>query len=164
VNPLPLPLLSELLLRPRREAWAAFATLGWLPWTDPPSVDAERRRLLNIDLSEPDLAWPSSGAPHAVARLETDFDGLVTLVEVVAAEPLHAARLAAALLGTEPGEPRLAGGAAAREWVWGPESGSTASVGAEPVRIWCCAEQAYGDRLWVTASLVRRPSDQDDDA
>jgi hypothetical protein len=24
------------------------------------------------------------------------------------------------------------------------------------VRVWICAERAYGDRLWLVASLVRR--------
>jgi hypothetical protein len=159
----PLPPLSLLLLRPRREAWAAFAALGWLPWTDPASLDAEGRRLLNVDLSEPDLSWASGGVPHAVARFETDLAGLVTLVELVATEPLQAVRLATVWLGGDPGEPRVGGGAAAREWVWGPESGSTASIGGEPVRLWCCAEQAYGDRLWATATVVRRAGDADDE-
>jgi hypothetical protein len=40
--------------------------------------------------------------------------------------------------------------------VWGPESGSKADVGGEPVRLWMCAERAYGDRLWLVATLVRR--------
>jgi hypothetical protein len=31
------------------------------------------------------------------------------------------------------------------------------------VRLWICAEQAYGDRLWLTASVVRRPSDTDEE-
>jgi hypothetical protein len=29
-------------------------------------------------------------------------------------------------------------------------------VQGEPVRLWICAERAYGDRLWLVASLVRR--------
>jgi hypothetical protein len=32
------------------------------------------------------------------------------------------------------------------------------------VRLWFCAEQAYGDRLWAVATVVRRPTDPDDDA
>ena len=30
--------------------------------------------------------------------------------------------------------------------------------GGERVRLWICAERAYGDRLWMIASLVRRAS------
>jgi len=40
--------------------------------------------------------------------------------------------------------------------VWGPESGAAFAVAGEPVRLWICAERAYGDRLWLMASLVRR--------
>jgi hypothetical protein len=160
---LPLPTLAELLLRPRREALAAFSARGWRAWSDPVSLDAERRRLLNLDLSEPDLAFTVGDGVLAVARLETDLAGLVTLVELVAAEPARPTQVAALLLPGPPGEPRTGGDAAAREWVWGPESGSTATVGEEPVRLWICAEQAYGDRLWLTASVVRRPSDPDED-
>jgi len=98
---------------------------------------------------------------RAVAHLETDREGLVTHVEVVATDPAEPARVAAVLLGADPGEPRTGGGAAAREWVWGPESGATAAVGGEPVRLWICAEQAYGDRLWLVATVVRRAGDED---
>jgi hypothetical protein len=163
VSALPLPSLDDLLLRPRREALAAFTARGWRAWSDPVALDAERRRLLNLDLSEPDLAFAAGDSVLAVARVETDLAGLVTLVELVAAEPARPAQVAAQLLRTAPGEPRTGGDAAAREWVWGPESGSTATAGGEPVRLWICAEQAYGDRLWLAASVVRRPSDPDED-
>ena len=69
--------------------------------------------------------------------------------------------LSAGLLGAEPGEPRTGGGAAAREWIWGPEAGVEARVEGEPVRLWICAEQAYGDRLWLVATVVRRAGDED---
>jgi hypothetical protein len=163
VSALPLPPLAQLLLRPRREALAAFTARGWRAWSDPVSLDAERRRLLNIDLSEPEVAFTAGDAVLAVARVEADLAGLVTLVELVAAEPARPAQVAAQLLPEGPGQPRTGGDGAAREWVWGPESGSSASVGGEPVRLWICAEQAYGDRLWLTASVVRRPSDPDDE-
>lgn len=158
---LPLPALSALLLQPRREALAAFHALGWRPWAHPFDLDAERRRALNVDLSEPEVAFGEGGALRAVAHLEADREGLVTHVEVVATDPAEPARVAAALLGGEPGEPRTGGGAAAREWVWGPESGAAAAVGGEPVRLWICAEQAYGDRLWLVATVVRRAGDED---
>jgi hypothetical protein len=163
VSALRWPTLAEVLLRPRREALAAFSARGWRVWSDPVSLDAERRRLLNIDLSEPDLAFTMGDAVLAVARLETDLAGLVTLAELVTAEPDRPAQVAAQLLGAVPGEPRTGGDAAAREWIWGPESGSTATVGEEPIRLWICVEQTYGDRLWMTASVVRRASDPDDD-
>ncbi len=38
--------------------------------------------------------------------------------------------------------PRTSGGADAREWVWGPETGEEASVGGERVRLWVRAERA----------------------
>jgi hypothetical protein len=163
MSALPLPPLTRLLLRPRREALAAFSTMGWRAWPAPVSLDAERRRLLNIDLSEPDLAFTAGDAVIAVARVETDLAGLVTLVELVAAEPARPTQVASQLLEGAPGEPRTGGDSAARQWVWGPESGSTSTIGDEPVRLWICAEQAYGDRLWLTASVVRRPSDPDED-
>jgi hypothetical protein len=163
MSALRLPTLADLLLRPRREALAAFSARGWRPWSDPVALDAERRRLLNLDLSEPDVAFTAGDSVLAVARVEIDLEGLVVLVELVAAEPARPAQVAAQLLSTAPGEPRTGGGVAAREWIWGPESGSTASVGGEPVRLWICAEQAYGDRLWLTASVVRRPSDPDEE-
>jgi hypothetical protein len=136
---------------------------GWRAGPPPVSLDVERRRLLNLDLSEPDLAFTVGDAVLAVARVETDLDGRVTLVEVVAAEPARPALVAAQLLAGAPGEPRTGGDAAAREWVWGPESGSSANVGGEPVRLWICAEQAYGDRLWLVGTVVRRPSDPDEE-
>jgi len=163
MSALRLPRLADVLLRSRREALATFTLGGWRPWSDPVSLDAERRRLLNLDLSEPDLAFTVGDSVLAVARVESDLDGQVILVELEAAEPARPARVAAQLLPGTPGEPRTGGGAAAREWIWGPESGSTASVSGEPVRLWICAEQAYGDRLWLVASVVRRPSDPDEE-
>jgi hypothetical protein len=153
--PLPLPPLAEVLTKPRRAALDAFAGQGWRPYARPIDLDAERRRLLNIDLSEPDVAFLNDGELVAVAHVETDHEGVVTHLEVVGAEPADPVRIALALLG-EVGPPRTGGGADAREWVWGPESGARAEVAGEPVRLWLCAERAYGDRLWLVASLVRR--------
>lgn len=158
---LPLPRLASVLLQPRRDALAAFLALGWRTWAHPIGLDAERRRALNVDLTEPEVSFGAGAAVRAVAHVEIDREGLVTHVEVVASDPAEPARVAAALLGGEPGEPRTGGGAAAREWVWGPESGSEAAVAGEPVRLWVCAEQAYGDRLWLVASVVRRAGDDD---
>jgi hypothetical protein len=161
--PLPLPSLAAVLLRPRRDALAAFAALGWRPWAHPISLDAERRRTLNVDLTEPDLSLERGGDVAAVAHVEADREGLVTLLEVVGAEPGAPSQLARSLLGGPPGEPRIGGGVAAREWVWGPESGLLAGVSGEPVRLWFCAEKAYGDRLWLVATVVRRPGDDAQD-
>jgi hypothetical protein len=161
MSALPLPPLAALLLHTRRDAVAAFQALGWRPWAHPIGLDAERRRALNVDLTEPEVAFGAGAAVRAVANFETDREGLVTHLEVVASDPAEPARVAAALLGGELGEPRTGGGAAAREWVWGPESGSEAAVAGEPVRLWICAEQAYGDRLWLMASVVRRAGDDD---
>ncbi len=161
-TPLPLPPLAALLTLPRRDALGAFSAAGWRPWAHPIGLDAERRRTLNIDLSEPDVALHEGGAVRAVAHLESDREGLVTLVEIVAAEPAEPSRVAAALWPGPPGEPRTGGGAAAREWIWGPESGAGATVGGEPIRLWLCAEQAYGDRLWAVATVVRRAGQDDD--
>jgi hypothetical protein len=154
---LPLPPLAAVLGAPRRAALDAFLGAGWRPWVLPLGLDAERRRLLNVDLSEPEVSLERGGAVAAVAHVETDREGVVTHLEVVGAEPADPVRVAVALLGSAPvGPPRVGGGAEAREWVWGPESGSKASVGGEPVRLWMCAERAYGDRLWLVATLVRR--------
>ena len=153
--PFALPPLDALLLRGRGEALEALALVGWRPFAIPISLDAERRRLLNIDLTEPDAAWTRDGELMAVAHVEADRAGRVTLVEVTAAVPVSPERLAAGWLPGA-GEPRVSGGADARQWVWGPESGSSATVSGEPVRLWVCAERAYGDRLWVVASVVRR--------
>ncbi len=161
MSALPLPPLAAVLLQSRRDALAAFLALGWRAWDHPAALDAERRRALNVDLSEPEVALGAGASVRGVARVETDREGLVTYLEVVASEPVEPARVAAALLGAEHGEPRTGGGAAAREWIWGPESGSTAAVGGEPVRVWICAEQAYGDRLWLIATVVRRAGDDD---
>ncbi|HEX9399207.1 MAG TPA: hypothetical protein VF912_03765 [Anaeromyxobacter sp.] len=153
--PLPVPPVEAILAKPRRVALDAFLAAGWRPYARPLGLDAERARLLNIDLSEPDVAYERDGDLAAVAHVETDLEGLVTHVEVVGAEPADPVRIALALLG-EVGPPRTGGGADAREWVWGPESGATATAGGEPVRLWMCAERAHGDRLWLVATLVRR--------
>jgi hypothetical protein len=153
--PLPLPQLDAVLAQPRRAALDAFLGAGWRPYARPIGLDAERRRLLNVDLSEPEVAFEKDGELAAVAHVETDREGIVTHVEVVGAEPGDPVAIALALLG-EIGPPRVGGGADAREWVWGPESGSSATVGGEPVRLWMAAERAYGDRLWLVATLVLR--------
>lgn len=152
---LPIPSLDAVLGRPRRDALDAFLGAGWRPYARPMSLDAERRRVLNLDLSEPEIGLEKDGDLVAVAHVETDLDGQVTHLEVVGAEPEDPLRVALALLG-EVGPPRTGGGADAREWIWGPESGSRIAVAGEPVRLWLCAERAYGDRLWLMASLVRR--------
>jgi hypothetical protein len=153
--PFRLPPLEALLLRTRALALGALRGAGWRPWATPSDLDAERRRLLNVDLSEPEVAWPDpAGGTLAVAHLEVDRTGQVELFELTAAVPVPAASLAAALL-PRAGEPRVGGGAEAREWVWGPEAGNGGEIGGEPVRLWVCAERAYGDRLWAIASLVR---------
>jgi hypothetical protein len=154
-SPLPLPPLAAVLGAPRRAALDAFLGAGWRPWARPIGLDAEQRRILNVDLSEPEVALERDGQVAAVAHVETDRAGVVTHLEVVGAEPADPVRIAVALLGST-GPPRVGGGADAREWVWGPESGSKAAVGGEPVRLWMCAERAYGDRLWLVATLVRR--------
>jgi len=143
------------LLRTRPEALAAFQRLGWRPWASPMRLDAERRRVLNIDLTEPEVAYhDAEGEVTAAAHVETDRGGLVTMVEVTGAGPVEPAHVAAALLGVS-GKPVVSGGAEARQWVWGPEAGGGASVGGEPVRLWVCQERAYGERLWAVASIVR---------
>jgi hypothetical protein len=154
--PLPVPTLDSVLLKPRRAALDAFLRAGWATYAAPGGLDAERRRLLNVDLSEPDVCFLKDGELEAVAHVETDRAGLVTLVEVVGSEPADPVRVSLALLGAEGGAPRTGGGGDAREWVWGPESGATLEVEGEPVRLWMCAERAYGDRLWLVASVVRR--------
>jgi hypothetical protein len=151
----PLPRLDRILGRTRREALDALAAAGWRAWATPIGLDAELRRRLNLDLGDPDLSFAAGDALAAVVRLEADRQGRVTHLEVVATEPAAPVALAAQLL-RDPGEPRTAGGADAREWVWGPESGLHEAIGGEPVRLWICAERAYGDRLWMVASLVRR--------
>jgi hypothetical protein len=156
VAAVPLPPVEAVLAVPRRAALDAFAAQGWQPWARPIGLDAERRRLLNVDLSEPDVAFVRDGDVAAVAHVETDLEGMVTHVEVVGAEPADPIRIALALLGERAGPPRTGGGADAREWVWGPESGARSTAGGEPVRLWLCAERAYGDRLWLVATLVRR--------
>jgi hypothetical protein len=154
-SPLPFPPLDAVLGRAKRAALDAFAGQGWRPYVRPIHLDSERSRLLNIDLSEPDVLLQRDGDVAAVAHVETDREGIVTHLEVVGAEPGDPVGTALALLG-EIGPPRTGGGAEAREWIWGPESGATAEIAGEPVRLWICAERAYGDRLWLVASLVRR--------
>lgn len=156
-----LPPLGGLLLRTRRDALDAFQAAGWRPWAIPFDLDAERRRTLNLDLAEPEVALAGSAGPLAVAHLEADREGLVTLVEITTAEPGDPGSVARALLGAT-GEPLVRGNATAREWVWGPESGSAIQVEGEPVRLWIAAEQAYGDRLWIMLSVVRRASSDQD--
>ena len=152
--PFPLPPLDAVLLRKRADALAALVRVGWRRYSTPISLDAERRRLLNIDLTEPEVACFAGDELLAVAHVEADRAGLVTLLELIATEPVRAERVAAALM---PGadRPRVGGGHEAREWVWGPETGSDAAIDGEPVRLWICAERAYGDRLWAVASVVR---------
>jgi hypothetical protein len=156
---LALPPLGALLLRPRRDALDAFRAAGWRPWAVPFDLDAEQRRKLNLDLAEPEVSLGGSAGPLAVAHVEADREGLVTLVEITTAEPGDPGAAARALLGAA-GEPIVRGDATAREWVWGPESG--ARVAGEPVRLWIAAEQAYGDRLWIVLSVVRRASSDED--
>ncbi|MGB8932721.1 MAG: hypothetical protein WCC48_15865 [Anaeromyxobacteraceae bacterium] len=156
-----LPPLGALLLRTRRDALKAFQTAGWRPWAVPFDLDAERRRTLNLDLAEPEVSLGGGSGPMAVAHVEADRDGLVTLVEITTAEPADPGGVARALLGAT-GEPLVHGSASAREWVWGPESGSAVQVAGEPVRLWIAAEQSYGDRLWIVLSVVRRASSDDD--
>jgi hypothetical protein len=156
MSAVPFPPLSALLVQPRRAALDAFAATGWRPYATPFDLDAERRRVLNLDLGDPDLAYEAGGELAAVATLEADREGLVTHLEVVGTEPADPLPVALALLGQAAGPPRLGGGGEAREWVFGPESGSRVEIGGEPVRLWICAERAYGDRLWLVASVVRR--------
>jgi hypothetical protein len=144
--------------RSRSDALGAFARLGWRPSTPASGTDVERRRLLNLDLSEPELTFLGPEGGRAVARVETDRDDLVTLLEVLSTEAAEPAEVAAVLLPAVPGGPKTGGGEGAREWIWGPESGSSTLIADEPVRLWFCAEKAYGDRLWLVASLVRRAS------
>jgi hypothetical protein len=156
VSTVPFPPLEAVLVQPRRAALDAFAALGWRPYAVPFDLDAERRRLLNLDLGDPDLAFAPDGDLAAVATLEADREGLITHVDVVGTEPADPVPVALALLGPKAGPPRVGGGGEAREWVWGPESGAKVRVGDEPVRLWIGAERAYGDRLWLVASVVRR--------
>ncbi len=153
-----LPPIDAVLLRPRRDALAALLATGWRAWVTPFDLDAERRRTLNLDLAEPDVSLGAGASILAVAHLEADREGLVSLLEITTAEPTDPGAVARLLLG-EPGEPKVRGDVTAREWVWGPESGCAVRVTGEPIRLWIAAEQAYGDRLWIVASVVRRPSD-----
>src|SRR5512139_3107183 len=107
--PLPLPPAAALLATSRRAALDAFLGAGWRPYARPIGLDAERARLLNIDLSEPEVAFLKEGGLAAVARVEVDREGIVTHVEVVGAEPADPVAVALALLG-EIGPPRTGGG------------------------------------------------------
>jgi hypothetical protein len=154
--PFALPRLDTILLRGRADALAALRAAGWRDWATPITLDAERRRTLNVDLTEPDLAFTADdGALAAVLHVETDRQGVVTHVEITAAAAAAPEALATVLLpGLAP--PRVSGDADAREWVWGPEAENGATIDGEPVRLWACAERAYGDRLWAIATVVRR--------
>jgi hypothetical protein len=144
------------LLRPRGDALGALRAAGWRPWATPITLDAELRRKLNVDLTEPDLSFAGAdGALLAVLHVEADRAGIVTHLEVTAGDAVPPEALAAALLPGL-GAPRVSGGADAREWVWGPEADNGAAIAGEPVRLWACAERAYGDRLWAVATVVRR--------
>ena len=159
--PLPLPPLGAVLLRQRAEALSALAGAGWRPWARPIDLDSTRRRLLNVDLGEPDVSLPApGGGVLAVSRLEADRGGEVVLWEITAAVPVEAGALAA-LLVPGAGQPRTGGGPEAREWIWGPEADSGVEVRGEPVRLWVCAERAYGDRLWAVASVVRHGTEDE---
>jgi hypothetical protein len=154
--PFALPALDAVLLRPRAEALSALAAAGWRTYATPITLDAELRRKLNIDLTEPDVAWPDAdGGLAAVAHVEADRAGVVTHLELTAAQAVAPEAPAAALL-PDAGEPRAGGGGDAREFVWGPEAENGGIVSGEPVRLWVCAERAYGDRLWAVVSVVRR--------
>lgn len=153
--PFRLPPLDQVLLRTRAEALRSLGEAGWRPYATPIQLDAEQRRLLNIDLTEPDVAMHDGGEIVAVAHVEADRAGRVTLLELTGAAPVRPEAVAEALL-PDAGPPRLGGGAEAREWVWGPEAGGGGAVAGEPVRLWICAERAYGDRLWAIATVVRR--------
>src|SRR6266540_6278437 len=97
--PLPVPPLQAILAQPRRAALDAFLALGWRPYARPLSLDPERRRLLNIDLSEPEIAFDDGAGLSAVAHVEIDREGLVTHLEVVGAAPADPVGMALALLG-----------------------------------------------------------------
>ncbi len=153
--PFRLPPLDAVLLRGRAEALTALGRAGWRPYATPISLDVERRRLLNIDLTEPEVAFYAGEDMVAVAHVEADRTDQVTVLELTGVSPVRPEALAEALL-SDHGEPRLGGGTEAREWVWGPEAGGGGSVRGEPVRLWVCAEKAYGDRLWAIVSVVRR--------
>src|SRR3954469_19634425 len=96
--PFALPPLEAVLLRPRAQALAAFTSAGWRPYATPITLDAERRRLLNVDLTEPDVAWADGETLAAVAHVETDRAGLVTNLELTAAAAIAPELLADALL------------------------------------------------------------------
>jgi hypothetical protein len=161
--PFRLPPLGAVLLRSRAEALSALAGAGWRPWATPIDLDAERRRLLNVDLTEPEvMVRDPEGGTVAVAHLEADLEGKVVLLEVTGVAPVKPALLAEALLPGA-GQPQVSGSAEARQWIWGPEAGNGGTVGGEPVRLWVCAERAYGDRLWAVASVVRRATGDDGD-
>ncbi|HTP28561.1 MAG TPA: hypothetical protein VMK12_23250 [Anaeromyxobacteraceae bacterium] len=153
--PFSLPPLESVLLCRRADALAALGRAGWQPYATPITFDAERLRLFNIDLTEPDVAFYAGDDLEAVAHVESDHAGRVALFEITGSSPVAPETVAAALL-PRPGPPRLSGGPEARQWVWGPETGGAGTVHGKPVRLWICAEKAYGDRLWAVASVVIR--------
>ena len=112
--PFALPPLEAMLLRPRAEALAALRRCGWRPWVTPDHLDAERQRILDVDLTRPDVAFGEGSLVEAAAHVETDGAGLVVLLELTATTPVPADHLAAVLL-SEPGSPRVGGNLKARE-------------------------------------------------
>ena len=85
-SPPAVPPLDGVLLVPRRAALDAFVAAGWRIFGGAtPLLDAERRRLLNLDLTDPEVALERDGELAAVAHVETDLEGIVTHVEVVGA-------------------------------------------------------------------------------
>ena len=129
---------------PRRRAGAPYAT--------PIGLDAERRRLLNIDLSEPEVALPA-GRRYRRGRARRDRPrGRSSPTSRWSPPSRPIPSPSRSRCSARAGPPRTGGGVEAREWIWGPESGPRATVAGEPVRLWVCAERAYGDRLWLVAS------------
>ena len=153
--PLPVPTLDAILLVPRRAALdtrssAPAGCRGRLPSASTPGSAGSSTWIS----PSPKSASAETGDVVAVAHVEVDRDGHVTVVEVVGAEPADPMRVSLALLG--------AGAAASHRRRRGRASGCGAPSRrddgdqGEAVRLWMCAERAYGDRLWLVAS-VRRP-------
>ena len=59
----PPPPLDAVLGQSRPEALGAFAPLGWRPWSPSSALDAERRRTLNLDLTEPEVSLDRGRRP-----------------------------------------------------------------------------------------------------